>query len=310
MKSVLVLGGTGMLGSMVTDVLARWPGIRLTATWRPTNRNSRAVFIPGVVWVPFDAVDANLEDVLSACGHHQWIINAIGITKPLIRDDDPQQVERAIKINSLLPHAVAQFAEAHGARVVQIATDCVYSGAKGGYVETDSHDAHDVYGKSKSLGECYAPNTAHLRCSIIGPEPKDHKFLVEWFRTQPAGAQVNGFANHKWNGITTLHFARLCGGIIERENSLPHLQHMVPQGVISKAEMLREFAAAYQRADIRINDTDSSNVIDRTLSTANPDLNRSLWRGAGYEAPPTIPRMIAEVANYSYRFCNQEVARF
>ena len=49
----------------------------------------------------------------------------------------------------------------------------------GVYVETDLHDALDVYGKTKSLGECQEPNVYHLRCSIIGPEPKDFKFLIE-----------------------------------------------------------------------------------------------------------------------------------
>jgi len=291
-----------MLGSMVTDELARRPDIRLTATWRASGSTTQRRAIPGVEWIPFDAADAHLDEALAACGSHQWIINAIGITKPLIRDDDARQVERAIRINALLPHAIARYAEIQGARVLQIATDCVYSGAKGAYIETDIHDALDVYGKSKSLGECYAPNTAHLRCSIIGPEPKDFKFLVEWFRTQPPQGRVNGFLNHKWNGITTLHFARLCAGIVESEPQLPHLQHVVPEGVISKAGMLHEFAAAYGRTDVEINETNASSVIDRTLSTINPDLNRQLWQAAGYAAPPTVPEMIAAVAKYSYRF--------
>jgi dTDP-4-dehydrorhamnose reductase len=293
---------------MVTDELARRAGISLTATWRAANAIPQRASIPGVVWVPFDAADSNLDEALLACGHHQWIINAIGITKPLIRDDNPQEVERAIKINALLPHAIGRFAEAHGARVLQIATDCVYSGTQGAYVETDLHEALDVYGKTKSLGECYVPNVAHLRCSIIGPEPKDAKFLIEWFRSQPAGGRVNGFINHKWNGITTLHFARLCAGIIETETPLPHLQHVVPEGVISKAEMLHEFAAAYGQTDVQINDINASKVIDRTLSTVNPELNSQLWRAAGYPTPPTVPEMIAEVARYTYRFCSQKTA--
>ena len=308
MKSVLVLGGTGMLGSMVTDELARRSGIRVTATWRASSRSAQPVKIPGVEWVPFDAADSRVDEALLACGHHQWIVNAIGITKPLIRDDNPQQVERALRINALLPHAIARVADALGARVLQIATDCVYSGAKGAYVETDTHDALDVYGKTKSLGECFSPNVINLRCSIIGPEPRDFKFLLEWFRSQPTGANVNGFVNHKWNGITTLHFARLCAGMIETEPRLPHLQHVVPAGVISKAEMLREFAAAYGRTDVHINDTVAATVIDRTLSTVTPELNRRLWQAARYETPPTVPDMIAEVAKYPYRFCSQEVA--
>jgi dTDP-4-dehydrorhamnose reductase len=307
MKSVLILGGTGMLGSMLTDELATRSGVRVTATRRTVGSDSQHVNIPGATWVPFDAASPNLDEALLACGPHEWIVNAIGITKPLIRDDDPQQVTRAIQINSLLPHAIARFAETHGARVLQIATDCVYSGAKGSYVETDAHDALDVYGKSKSLGECYSPNVSHLRSSIIGPEPKDFKFLLEWFRSQPAGARVNGFTNHQWNGITTLHFARVCAGIIEAEAKLPHLQHVVPEGFISKAGMLHDFATAYGRLDVNINDTLAASVIDRTLATANPELNRQLWRAAGYPAPPTVSEMIAELAKYPYRFCNQGV---
>lgn len=297
-----------MLGSMVADELARRTGVRLTATWRTASQIPQRVSIPGVAWVPFDAADSNLDEALLACGHHQWVINAIGITKPLIRDDNQQEVERAIRINALLPPAVARFAAVHGARVLQIATDCVYSGAQGAYVETDLHDALDVYGKTKSLGECYLPNVAHLRCSIIGPEPKEFKFLIEWFRSQPTGGCVNGFVNHKWNGITTLHFARLCAGIIETETPLPHVQHVVPEGVISKAEMLHGFAVAYGRADVQINDTNASTVIDRTLSTINHELNRQLWRAAGYPSPPTVPDMIAELARYPYRFCSQKTA--
>jgi len=306
--SVLVMGGTGMLGSMVADELSRRRGIQLTATARPANEKPDLARIEGINWISFDASWANLDDALAACGQHDWIINAIGITKPLIRDDNPQQIERALRINALLPPAIARRAEATGARVLQIATDCVYSGAKGGYVETDAHDALDVYGKTKSLGECYSPNLLNLRCSIIGPEPKDFKFLLEWFRLQPASARVNGFTNHKWNGITTLHFARLCAGIIESGLPLQHLQHIVPEGAISKAEMLREFANAYQRTDVQINDTIAPSVIDRTLSTVNPELNRQIWQAAGYETPPSVPEMIAEVAQYPYRFCGQGVA--
>jgi dTDP-4-dehydrorhamnose reductase len=307
MKSVLVLGGTGMLGSMIVDELSRRPGIRLTATWRPGDGKSHPTVDSGVKWTAFDAAAPSVDEALLACGHHQWIINAIGITKPLIRDDNPQQIERALRINSLLPHAIARFAQFDGARILQIATDCVYSGAKGRYVETDTHDALDVYGKTKSLGECYSSNFTNLRCSIIGPEPKDFKFLLEWFRLQSPGSRVNGFVNHKWNGITTLHFARICAGIIETEVPSPHVQHIVPEGIISKAEMLQEFARAYRRPDIDINDTVASSVIDRTLSSANPDLNQQLWMAAGYPSPPSVPQMIAEVAQYPYRFCAQGV---
>ena len=43
-------------------------------------------------------------------------------------------------------------------KVIQIATDCVFDGLKGNYTEDDKHNAIDVYGKTKSLGEVSADN--------------------------------------------------------------------------------------------------------------------------------------------------------
>ncbi|MEC7900574.1 MAG: proline dehydrogenase family protein, partial [Acidobacteriota bacterium] len=44
---------------------------------------------------------------------------------------------------------------------------------KGAYKENDSHDAIDVYGKTKSLGEIKSENFFNIRCSIIGKEIKN-----------------------------------------------------------------------------------------------------------------------------------------
>ena len=211
MTNVLVLGGSGILGSMVVDVLARAPELTVAATVRNTALADRfRTLYPNVRWALFDG--RNLDRDRAVFDRQAWIVNAMGITKPLIHDDHPAEIETAIAINSILPHRVGQCAADRGATVLQIATDCVYSGTKGGYMETDAHDALDAYGKTKSLGETYIPSVHHLRCSIIGPEPKDFKFLVEWFLRQPRGARVSGFVNHRWNGVTTLQFARLCLG--------------------------------------------------------------------------------------------------
>lgn len=293
-RKIIVLGGSGMLGSMVTDVLSRDPELEVMSTARETDlleRGRRA--FPGVKWVEFDATRPDGFDVIAG---NDWVVNAIGITKPLIRDDNAFEIERALRVNSLFPQTLAAKAHQVGARILQIATDCVYSGAKGRYVENDLHDALDVYGKTKSLGETVLPWVHNLRCSIIGPEPKDFKFLVEWFVRQPASAQVNGFTNHRWNGVTTYHFGRVAQGIIKSGLELPNLQHLVPSGDVTKAEMLESFAAAYDRKDVTIRSVAAEKVIDRTLETKQPEVNGELWRLAGYETPPTVPEMIAEMA--------------
>ena len=139
-KTVVVLGGTGMLGAMVVEVLARDPRFAVVAT---TRRSFEPDDRP-VTWRKLDALAATMEDCSCAIAGAEWVINCIGITKPLIADDDAAKVEQAIRINALFPHTLAAAAEASAIRVLQIATDCVFSGARGGYREDSPNDALDV----------------------------------------------------------------------------------------------------------------------------------------------------------------------
>lgn len=299
---VLVLGGTGMLGSMVVDELARRPGLRVTATAR--DEALTAPFrqrVDGVDWRIFDAAAADEAIDAELLSGAEWVINCIGILKPLIRDDNAFEVERALRINALFPMRLAR-ATAGRAQVLQIATDCTYSGARGRYREADPHDATDVYGKTKSLGEARAGHVHHLRCSIIGPEAKAPRSLLEWLLAQPRGGAVNGFVNHHWNGVTSLQFARLCAGIVEHQLQLPHLQHVVPEGRVTKCEILQCLARGYDRDDLTVTPTQAALVLDRTLATDDERLNDELWIAAGYAAPPSVPQMIAELARFDYRF--------
>ena len=300
-EKIAILGASGMLGSMMVQYFARQDDCQVIAYVRDKAfMQSARQTLPDVEW-RIGAYEAEHRRMnfpgLEQCA---WVLNAIGITKPLIKEDRAEQIERALLVNSLFPNDLGKWADANQARVLQIATDCVYSGRKGAYVETDIHDAEDIYGKTKSLGESYWPSIAHLRCSIVGPEAKDFKFLLEWFLRQKKAAAIKGFSNHQWNGITTLHYAKLCHGIIRNKLELPHLQHLVPRGTISKAEMLRTFARCYDRTDIIIEEVNAGQQIDRTLSTLNHARNRRLWECAGYTEPPTVPQMIEELSNFKF----------
>ena len=59
----------------------------------------------------------------------------------------------AIKINTLFPYILSEIGERNSANIIHITTDCVWSGKEGNYNEDSPHDALDVYGKTKSLGE-------------------------------------------------------------------------------------------------------------------------------------------------------------
>jgi len=299
--SVLILGGSGMLGSMLVDVFSRNPAFQVTATVRNEDMRRKCMArIPGVEWRIMD-VAADPAAVFSCFPAQQWVVNAIGIIKPYARDDRPAEVFNAIRGNAVFPHIMAQSFLPSGTRIIQIATDCVYSGCKGSYLETDKHDALDVYGKTKSLGEVGLPGFSNLRCSIIGPEPRAKVSLLEWFLGQKQGAELSGFVNHRWNGVTTLHFARICAGAISSADQLPVLRHLVPADVVNKSELVNCFAAVFKRPDLKIKPVAAKDAVDRTLATTDPETNARIWRNAGYEKPPTIRQMIEELSVFDYR---------
>ena len=268
--NVAVLGINGMLGSKVYEVC----------------KNS------GLTTVGFTRLDLDAEfPDISQLKDYDYIINCIGIIKPYIHDDILPEVVRAIKVNSIFPYELAKTNK----KIIQIATDCVWDGVKGNYVETDPHNATDVYGKTKSLGEVKSNNFLNLRCSIIGLEKKGYLSLLEWFLHQPKNAEIKGFKNHLWNGLTTDAFARICVGIIKNNSWFSGTKHVVPADIVSKAEMLHIFAKHFKRADIKITDVNADISIDRTIITNDPERNKKFWSDAGYDKIPTVKQMIEDI---------------
>lgn len=288
---VLVLGGSGMLGAMVLDILARDGDIQVQTAGRPGS-------LPKAGGVHLDAEAATPLELAGLLDGFDWAVNCIGVIKHTMDERQARDVERAVRVNALFPHFLAQGASAVGCKVLQIATDCVYSGAKGSYLETDPHDALDAYGKTKSLGEVPSEVMHHLRCSIIGPERRGKRSLLEWFLGQPEGARVKGYTNHLWNGVTTLHFARICQGIIKGGASLPGLCHVVPGNALSKGDLLQSVATAFGRTDLNLDLVPTAFPVDRTLGTSHPALNRELWAAAGYPEPPSLEGMVGELAQH------------
>lgn len=242
--------------------------------------------------VEFDALSHSPTELIDAV-KPDWIINCIGVTKSQIDETSVKSLFQTVSINAVFPFRLSQ---ATLKPIIQIATDCVYSGNDGNYLETDLHDCTDVYGKTKSLGEIPAENLLHLRTSVIGPELGEPHQLLEWFRNQDKNAEINGFTNHLWNGITTYHFARLVFGIISNDFQNASKIHVIPSDSIKKSDLLREFSRAYNRKDIKINDVLSGKAINRTLACVNPDLNKALWNMAGYLQIPSIAQMVNEQA--------------
>ena len=139
---IVVLGAGGMLGSMVACVAASRSDLEVVATLRDqVSVQGLPVDAAGIQWRALDVEVATSSELTELLRDASWVINAIGVIKPYIRDTDAASVQRAILVNSLFPQVLATVAEECGCRVLQIATDCVYSGTSGGYCEDAPHDA-------------------------------------------------------------------------------------------------------------------------------------------------------------------------
>lgn len=276
-RKILVLGKTGMLGSMVFHYFSNHSNYLTHGTTRKVNNKGKNILL-------FDAEKfLEKESDFKFLKDFDYIINCIGIIKPYCQDDDVHGVFRAIKINALFPHKLARFCENSPAKIIQITTDCVYSGKKGQYKESDPHDSLDVYGKTKSLGEVSAKNFLNIRCSIVGPEPYNKVNLLEWFLAQKG--KINGFAHHRWNGVTTLQFAKLCHLIIENNQfeefvKVSPVHHFVLNNSVTKFELLNIFKDVFQKK-VEIQKVDNIGPpIDRSLATEFKNL-QSLFGTTG-----------------------------
>ena len=214
-----------------------------------------------------------------------WIVNCIGA----IPQKNPSN-EMLVKVNRDFPHLIA--AET-SARVIQIATDCAFSGNLGGYDESSPKDATDTYGITKIAGE--VKTFMNLRCSIIGPELTGKKSLFEWVNNHSKGARLNGYVNHFWNGLTTDAFARVVKGVITNDLFYQGTHHLVPADSVSKYQLIQIIAERLGRTDLEIIPTITQKV-DRTLATHHDNLNNLLWEKAEYGYPPKIKQMVEALA--------------
>ena len=281
----LVLGSTGMLGSSVYSELEKSELEPISA-----SRTSG---------VKFDATALNVDELFRAAGlgEGDFVVNCVGLTKSRINELSPSDRALAVRLNIDFPHALASSAESAGVRVIQVATDCVFSGQRGAYTESDDHDPLDVYGKTKSLGEIPSDAVMHLRCSLIGPEVGRSSLFFEWVRQQPKEALITGFTNHNWNGLSSDAFGRIVAGIVKSGAFRPGVQHLVPADTLTKDQLVRGVLDELSRIDVQVESGLASEVVDRTLATENSEFNAQLFGLAGYEQLPNIRQMIHETCS-------------
>lgn len=283
-KKILILGASGMLGNAALRLFAGDENFDAFGTVR--SPHSVTLFPRELRARLIHSLDVeNLDGLLRVFDQlkPEVVINCIGLVKQLSEADDPLA---AIPINSILPHRLARVCAVAGARLVHMSTDCVFSGSKGMYRESDFADANDMYGRSKFLGEVDYPNAITLRTSIIGHELSGHRSLIGWFLTQEG--KVKGFKRAVFSGLPTIELARVIKDYVIPNEGLRGLYHVSAEP-INKFDLLTLVAKAYgKQIDIK---ADEDFVIDRSLDSSR------FRKATGYK-----PATWVELVNSMHKF--------
>ena len=271
-----------MLGHKLWQTLAPRFDTRVTLRQSPAGYARLGLFDPSRALGHVSAQDFDGVVRAMAWARPDVVVNCIGIVKQDAAAKDPYQ---SINVNALFPHRLAQACGAARARLIHVSTDCVFTGRRGDYKESDASDAEDLYGRTKWLGEVDYEHCLTIRTSMIGRELRGAHGLVEWFLSQ-RGKSVRGFRRAVFSGFTTEALAGVIGDLVADGRDLRGVWHVAADPV-NKFDLLTLVKRAYY-LDIEI-EPDETFVCDRSL-------DGSRFRQATGFRPEPWPEMIERMA--------------
>lgn len=255
MMKFFVLGASGMAGHIISIYLK--------------ERGHEVIGYSRRITPYVDAIEGDVRDLIKlksviAKENFDAIINAVGILNQFAENNH----EAAVFLNAYLPHFLAKITEASTTQIIQISTDCVFRGSRGGYTEFDFPDGELFYDRSKALGELNNMKDMTFRMSIVGPDMnRDGIGLINWFMQQKG--KVKGYKNAIWTGQTTLQLAKTIeNAAMQRVHGL---YNMVPDDKISKYDMLVLFNKHLRSNQIEI-EPEENFKIDKSLKRTNYEL--------------------------------------
>lgn len=252
----LVLGATGMAGHTIAIYLKE-QGHDVTAfTRRPF------LLCKNIIG---DVSNFKLiEDVIGK-GKFDAVINCIGI----LNKNAEINKHEAVFLNSYLPHYLSYLTKNIETKVIQMSTDCVFSGKFGNYGENSFRDGATFYDRSKALGELENNKDLTFRNSIVGPDMnKDGMGLFNWFMKQTG--VIKGYSKAIWTGVTTLVLAKAMEKATK--NNLIGLYNLVNNESITKYELLKLFNKYFKNSQLTIIKSDDV-ILNKSLMNNRNDFD-------------------------------------
>ena len=252
-KKILIIGSKGMAGHIIYYYFKELPNFEVIDISR-----SNKVFNSSYILDVNDTLE--LEKIIykeKPC----IVINCIGI----LNKDAEDNPDKAIFLNSYLPHFLAKLGSKLNFKLIHISTDCVFNGKKGSYKEDDIKDGFGIYAQSKALGEVNYGNHLTIRTSIIGPEINNNGIgLFNWFMHQ--NGEIKGFRNVIWSGVTTIELAKAIEKMIDQ--NIIGLYQLVNYP-INKFDLLLLFKQIFSKQNINLVAFDDYYANKSLISTRN-----------------------------------------
>lgn len=259
MKKILILGSTGMMGSMIVKFLKKDKRFKILCTYKDYKK-IKLLNLKKYQKKKLNILEFKKLNKIIKKYNPDYVINCIGLIKQLC---NKKNFKLTKYLNTNFPKKIALLAERNKFKVIHLSTDCVFSGKKGNYIEKEKPDAIDIYGKSKFHGEFKSKFVINIRTSIIGQELTTNLSLFNWFLNQK---KINGYRKAFFSGLTTLELTKIIFKEIVLENKISNGLFHVSGPKISKLNLLKIIKKIYKRKTI-IN-IDNSFKIDRSLNSS------------------------------------------
>lgn len=255
---ILIFGATGLIGNNLFRFLSKSNDLEVYGTYRSEKLLLFFNELEKRNLLFFDVDNSNIDDLFKKI-KPDIVLNLIAITKHV---KEAANFPKVVQVNSVFPHTLAKVCDEYSSKLIQISTDCVFSGLKGSYLESDQPDDSSMYGKSKALGEVTYGNHLTIRTSAIGRELDTKYGLVEWFLSQEKSCF--GYSNAIFSGLTARYLGHIIQNYILPFKNLSGLYH-ISANPINKFDLLCRLGVFYKK-DIDII-SDNHIVIDRSLNS-------------------------------------------
>ena len=239
MSRILVVGGSGLLGSRLIEMLGAADN-SVSATYF-SNKIARE----GCETFQMDIADGRRVDEVIETVQPDTVINASGERNTRYCEKNPHE---AYRVNVEGTQNLVEACRAGGAKLVFISSDLVFDGSKGSYGEEDEVCPLSVYGKQKVMAEKIIKDQLDswliLRASsIYGWNPKRDNF-VSWVLQELKKGQGLDIVYDQY--ITPVYVGSLAEMLIELlENNKRGLYHVGEGECLSKYEFVVRIAEVF-----------------------------------------------------------------